>query len=43
MNYKGYFGGVTAMTQKQFAKINGFSNKFWGWGSEDDDLNNRLV
>lgn len=28
---------------EQFRKINGFSNAFWGWGGEDDDLWNRLV
>lgn len=28
---------------KQFKKINGFANAFWGWGGEDDDLWNRYV
>jgi len=30
------------MTKTQFQKVNGFSNLFWGWGGEDDDLSNRI-
>ncbi|KAM4620847.1 beta-1,4-galactosyltransferase 4 [Polymixia lowei] len=42
LRYKGYFGGVTAMTKDQFDKVNGFSNTYWGWGGEDDDLRIRV-
>ncbi|KAI1902689.1 hypothetical protein AGOR_G00018600 [Albula goreensis] len=42
LRYKGYFGGVTAMTKEQFFKVNGFSNIYWGWGGEDDDLRIRV-
>jgi len=33
-----YFGGVVAFNSKDFEKINGFPNNFWGWGGEDDEL-----
>ncbi|XP_051993092.1 beta-1,4-galactosyltransferase 1-like [Xyrauchen texanus] len=40
--YKHYFGGVSAMSKQQFQRINGFPNKYWGWGGEDDDIFKRL-
>ncbi len=33
-----YFGGVTMFNMESFRKVNGFSNRYWGWGYEDDDL-----
>jgi hypothetical protein len=33
-----YFGGVTLFPVKDFEEIDGYSNKYWGWGYEDDDL-----
>ncbi|KAM4808744.1 beta-1,4-galactosyltransferase 1-like [Rhinophrynus dorsalis] len=41
--YPTIFGGVVAFTKEQFLKINGFSNMFWGWGGEDDELYQRVV
>lgn len=36
------FGGGVIMINKQvFANINGFSNGYWGWGVEDNDLSHR--
>lgn len=40
--YKDIFGGVCAIPTEQFQLINGFSNTFWGWGAEDDDIAYRL-
>ncbi|XP_061719126.1 beta-1,4-N-acetylgalactosaminyltransferase bre-4-like [Cydia pomonella] len=39
---KGNFGGVSALTVEQFANANGYSNGYWGWGGEDNDLYYRL-
>lgn len=33
-----YFGGVTLFPCSVFQAINGYSNEFWGWGFEDDNL-----
>ena len=33
-----YFGGVTLFPVDKFEEIDGYSNKYWGWGYEDDDL-----
>ena len=40
---KNHLGGVTAFSVDDFQLINGFSNVFWGWGSEDDDLYQRVI
>jgi hypothetical protein len=41
--YDTYFGGVTMFPNADFMQVNGFSNDFWGWGSEDDDLIRRCA
>jgi hypothetical protein len=33
-----YFGGVTLFPIYDFKMIDGYSNKYWDWGYEDDDL-----
>jgi hypothetical protein len=39
--YDEYFGGVTLFNKYDFELVNGYSNEYWGWGYEDDDLLNR--
>jgi len=38
MGYDQYFGGVVLFTKEQAYKTNGYSNDYWDWGQEDDDL-----
>lgn len=41
--FDSYFGGMTMFPVEDFKKINGFSNMYWGWGYEDDDLRYRCA
>lgn len=41
--YAKYFGGVLIITREQFARVNGMSNSFWGWGAEDDEFRGRVI
>jgi hypothetical protein len=38
IGYDQYFGGVVLFTKEQAYKTNGYSNDYWDWGQEDDDL-----
>ncbi|KAI1892168.1 hypothetical protein AGOR_G00130490 [Albula goreensis] len=40
--YSQYFGGVSALTPDQYLRMNGFPNRYWGWGGEDDDIAARV-
>lgn len=38
MGYDQYFGGVVLFNKEQVDRTNGYSNDYWDWGQEDDDL-----
>jgi len=38
LGYDQYFGGVVLFNKEQVEKTNGYSNEYWDWGQEDDDL-----
>ena len=38
LGYDQYFGGVVLFSKEQVEKTNGYSNDYWDWGQEDDDL-----
>ncbi|XP_052281198.1 beta-1,4-N-acetylgalactosaminyltransferase bre-4-like [Dreissena polymorpha] len=40
--YVAYFGGVVALKERHLRAVNGFSNLYFGWGGEDDDLLTRI-
>uniref|UniRef100_A0A0R3RT08 Beta-1,4-galactosyltransferase 1 n=1 Tax=Elaeophora elaphi TaxID=1147741 RepID=A0A0R3RT08_9BILA len=41
--YTEIVGGVLAIRMNHFHAVNGFSNEFWGWGGEDDDMGIRIL
>ncbi|KAL7395226.1 hypothetical protein ABVT39_012488 [Epinephelus coioides] len=41
-HYKTYVGGILLLTKKHYHLCNGMSNRFWGWGREDDEFYRRL-
>ncbi len=42
-NFDTYFGGILLISRKHYLHVNGFSNKFWGWGLEDDEFRLRII
>ena len=38
LKYHEYFGGAVLFTKEQVEATNGYSNNYWDWGMEDDDL-----
>ncbi|MEE6479899.1 hypothetical protein FKM82_012405 [Ascaphus truei] len=41
-HYKTYVGGILLLTKKHYEMCNGMSNRFWGWGREDDEFYRRI-
>lgn len=41
-NYPKYIGGAMIISRQSFNLVNGFSNRYWGWGREDDEFGVRL-
>ncbi|XP_029698854.1 beta-1,4-galactosyltransferase 1-like [Takifugu rubripes] len=41
--YNTIFGGVSSFSKQQFLTVNGYSNTYWGWGGEDDDMYKRII
>lgn len=37
-NYSKYFGGILLMSNEHFELVNGMSNRYFGWGLEDDEF-----
>ncbi|ULU06162.1 hypothetical protein L3Y34_018206 [Caenorhabditis briggsae] len=41
--YKEIVGGVLAVSMADYRAVNGYSNQFWAWGGEDDDMGQRIL
>lgn len=41
-HHKSIYYKSIAFLVSDFKKVNGFSNNYWGWGLEDDDIRHRL-
>ncbi|RNA43210.1 Beta-1-4-N-acetylgalactosaminyltransferase bre-4 [Brachionus plicatilis] len=46
IDYRSFYpiliGGVIFFKFENYLQVNGYSNRFWGWGGEDDDMYYRL-
>lgn len=41
-NYSKYFGGILLISNAHFERVNGMSNRYFGWGLEDDEFYTRV-
>ena len=42
LDYDFIVGGVFLISKEHYRLVNGFSNIYWGWGGEDDDMGKRF-
>lgn len=42
-HYQTFVGGVLLVKREHFQQMNGMSNKYWGWGLEDDEFYVRIL
>ena len=42
-DYPDFIGGIMLINTADFERVNGMSNRYWGWGLEDDEFRARLV
>jgi N-terminal region of glycosyl transferase group 7/N-terminal domain of galactosyltransferase len=38
-----FFGAAVLFPNATFRRIDGYSNEYWGWGFEDEDIRSRLI
>ena len=41
--YPKFFGAVVLFNKQDIVKVNGYSNEYWGWGFEDEELRERCA
>lgn len=41
-HYKTFVGGILLVKREHFEMMNGMSNRYWGWGLEDDEFYVRI-
>ena len=41
-DYATFIGGILLISRKHFKLLNGMSNRYWGWGLEDDEFGFRI-
>ncbi len=37
-DYPTFIGGILLISRVQYSQVDGMSNKYWGWGLEDDEF-----
>ncbi|CAI5444611.1 unnamed protein product [Caenorhabditis angaria] len=42
-HYQKFIGGILMLTMADYKELNGMSNKYWGWGLEDDEFYLRIM